>query len=100
MLRTTFFFTSLLGLLVTAAVVAPAQPTSTAWRGWGYRHHRPVQGDFVPVYATYPYHSRERHGLFSFLHKSNPTARHLGKAKRPAHYPAGSSSRPHTTGRF
>jgi hypothetical protein len=100
MLRTALFVITLLGLLATAAVVAHAEPTFPTWRGWGYRHHRPLQGDFVPVYATYPYHSRERYGLFGFLHKSNPTARHMGKAKRPAHYPTGSSSRPHTTGRF
>jgi hypothetical protein len=55
-----------------------------------------VQGDFVPVYATYSYHSRERHGLFGFLHKSNPTARHISK-KPPVH---AASSRKHTTGRF
>lgn len=100
MLRTALFITGLAGLLATAAVAAPTTPHAADWRGWGFRHRRPAQGDFVPVYATYPYHSRERHGLFGFLHQSNPTARHLGKAKRPAHYPAGTSSRPHTTGRF
>lgn len=98
MLRTIFFFTSLLGLLVTAAVVAPAKTTAPSWRGWGLRHRRPSQADFVPVYATYPYHSRERHGLFGFLHKSNPTARHLSKKPKPQPRTAG--SRKHTTGLF
>jgi hypothetical protein len=100
MLRTALFITGLVGLLSSAAVAAPTKTTSAEWRGWGFRHRRPSQASFVPVYATYRYHSRERHGLFGFLHKSNPTARHLGKDKRPAHYPAGTSSRPHTTGRF
>lgn len=100
MLRTAFFITGLVGLLATAAVGAPTAQKTTKWRGWGFRHRRPAQADFVPVYATYSYHSRERHGLFGFLYKSNPTARHLGKAKRPAHYPAGAGARKHTTGRF
>ncbi|MGI4867322.1 MAG: hypothetical protein ACRYFZ_25615 [Janthinobacterium lividum] len=98
MLRTAFFLTGLVGLLATAAVAAPTENTTTNWRGWGLRHRRPSQADFVPVYATYRYHSRERHGLFGFLHKSNPTARHLGKKPKPLSHPAG--SRKHTTGRF
>lgn len=98
MLRTALFLTGLLGLLATAAVAAPTTITSAEWRGWGFRHRRPSQADFVPVYATYPYHSRERHGLFGFLHRSNPTARHLGKASRRAASPA--PARKHTSGRF
>jgi hypothetical protein len=100
MLRTALFITGLVGLLGTAAAAASTAQKTAEWRGWGFRHRRPSQASFVPVYATYRYHSRERHGLFGFLHKSNPTARHLSKAKRPVHYPTGSSSRPHTTGRF
>ncbi len=79
MLRTALFITGLVSLLTSAAVAAPTNNTATNWRGWGFRHRRPSQGSFVPVYATYRYHSRERHGLFGFLYKSNPTARHLGK---------------------
>ena len=98
MLRTALFFTALLGLLVTATVVAPAKNTSATWRGWGFRHRQPAsQGHFLPVYATYRYHSRERHGLFGFLYKSNPTARHL--AKKPATH-AGSSGHKRTAGLF
>lgn len=98
MLRTTLFLTGLVGLLATAAVAAPTEHTSATWRGWGFRHHHPSQGDFVPVYATYRYHSRERHGLFGFLHQSNPTARHLSHHHKPA--PHATRSRKHTTGRF
>ncbi|RZK19414.1 MAG: hypothetical protein EOO56_14180 [Hymenobacter sp.] len=96
MLRTILFLTGLLGLLTTAAMASPAENASANWRGWGFRHRRPSQGDFVPVYATYRYHSRERHGLFGFLHQSNPTARHLSKKQLP-HL---ASARKHTAGRF
>jgi len=98
MLRTALFLIGLIGLLTSAAVAAPTKNTAANWRGWGFRHRRPSQGDFVPVYATYPYHSRERHGLFGFLHRSNPTARHLGKAKQPLKH--STAPRKHTTGRF
>jgi hypothetical protein len=67
MLRTALLITGLAGLLATAAEAAPTMQHATDWRGWGFRHRRPAQGDFVPVYATYPYHSRERHGLFGYL---------------------------------
>ncbi|RZK19136.1 MAG: hypothetical protein EOO56_14785 [Hymenobacter sp.] len=98
MLRTAFFITGLVGLLASAAVAAPTTNTTATWRGWGFRHHQPAsQGHFLPVYATYRYHSRERHGLFGFLHKSNPTARHL--AKKPATH-AGSSRHKRTAGLF
>jgi hypothetical protein len=95
-MRTALFLLGLVGLLATAAVVAPAKPTSPAWRGWGFRHRRPSQGDFLPVYATYRHHSRERHGLFGFLHQSNPAARH--HSKKPLKHGAG--GRKHTTGLF
>lgn len=98
MLRTALFLTGLVSLLASAAVAAPTTQKTTEWRGWGFRHRRPSQADFVPVYATYPYHSRERHGLFGFLHQSSPTARHLGKKQKPR--PHAASSRKHTTGQF
>jgi hypothetical protein len=60
MLRTALFITGLVGLLASAAVAAPTKTTSAEWRGWGFRHRRPSQASFVPVYATYRYHSRER----------------------------------------
>ena len=96
MLRTALFITGLAGLLASAAVAAPTENTTTSWRGWGFRHRRPSQGDFLPVYATYRYHSRERHGLFGFLHNSNPAARH--HSKKPLKH--SSSGRKHTTGLF
>jgi hypothetical protein len=100
MLRTALFITGLMGLLASAAVAAPTTTASAEWRGWGFRHRRPSQASFVPVYATYRYHSRERHGLFGFLHKSNPTARHISKSKRLAKSGTDAVSRKHTTGRF
>lgn len=101
MLRTALFITGLVSLLASATVAAPTKNTSAEWRGWGFRHRRPAsQGHFVPVYATYRYHSRERHGLFGFLYKSNPTARHLSKGKHAAKHTSGTGSRKHTTGRF
>jgi hypothetical protein len=95
-MRTALVITGLLGLLASAAVAAPTTTASAEWRGWGFRHRRPSQGDFLPVYATYRYHSRERHGLFGFLHHSNPAARHHGK--KPLKH--SSSARKHTTGLF
>ncbi len=85
MLRTAFLFFCLLGL---ASSVATAGPST--------RH--PSRGNFVPVYKTYRYHSRERQGLLSFLHFGSrhpgTTARHHGRARsaRPA--------RKHTSGLF
>jgi hypothetical protein len=95
-MRTALFITGLLGLLASAAAAAPTTTASAEWRGWGFRHRRPSQGDFLPVYATYRYHSRERHGLFGFLHNSNPAARH--HSKKPLKH--SSSGRKHTTGLF
>jgi hypothetical protein len=95
-MRTALFITGLLGLLASAAVAAPTTTASAEWRGWGFRHRRPSQGDFLPVYATYRYHSRERHGLFGFLHNSNPAARH--HSKKPLKH--SSSGHKHTTGLF
>lgn len=96
MLRTALFITGLAGLLASAAVAAPTENITTSWRGWGFRHRRPSQGSFVPVYATYRYHSRERHGLFGFLHSSNPTARH--HSQKPLKRSSGGHK--HTTGLF
>lgn len=95
-MRTALFILGLAGLLATAAVAAPTESTSTTWRGRGFRHHRPSQGDYVPVYATYRYHSREQRGLFGFLHRGNPAARH--HSKKPLKH--GPSGRKHTTGLF
>ncbi|TVT42859.1 hypothetical protein FNT36_01840 [Hymenobacter setariae] len=96
MLRTALFISGIIGLLATAAVAAPTESASTTWRGRGFRRHRPSQGDYVPVYATYRYHSREQRGLFSFLHRGNPAARH--HSKKPLKH--GPSGRKHTTGLF
>lgn len=95
-MRTALFILGLAGLLATAAVAAPTESTSTTWRGRGFRHHRPSQGDYVPVYATYRYHSREQRGLFGFLHRGNPAARN--HSKKPLKH--GPSGRKHTTGLF
>ena len=95
MLRTALFLAAFIGLLASAAVAAPTTTESATWRGWGYRHRRPSQGDFVPVYATYRHHSRERRGLLGFLHRSNSTARHRSK-----HTGRTSAAHKHTTGLF
>ena len=96
MLRTALFITGLVGLLTSAAGAAPTKTTSAEWRGWGFRHRRPSQGDFLPVYATYRYHSREQRGLFGFLHRGNPAAQH--HSKKPLKH--GPSSHKHTAGLF
>lgn len=95
MLRTALYIISLLGLLATAAVAAPTHSTAAMWRGRGFRHHQPSQGDYVPVYASYHYHSRTQRGLFGFLHRGNPAARHHRKPTGHATH-----SRKHTTGLF
>ncbi|MFD1873061.1 hypothetical protein [Hymenobacter bucti] len=95
-MRTALFITGLIGLLATAAVAAPTESASATWRGRGFRHHRPSQGDYVPVYASYRHHSREQRGVFGFLHRGNPAARHHGK--QPLKH--GASGRKHTTGLF
>jgi len=95
-MRTALFIFGLAGLLATAAVAAPTADASATWRGWGFRRHRPSQGDFVPVYATYRHHSREQRGLLGFLHRGNSTARR--HARKPLkHGPSGSK---HTAGLF
>lgn len=96
-MRTILFIVSLVGLLATATVAAPTANASATWRGRGFRHHRPSQGDYVPVYASYRYHSREQRGLFGFLHRGNPAARHH-RSKQPLKHSSG--SRKHTTGLF
>ncbi len=96
MLRTALFITGLVGLLASAAVAAPTTSEATTWRGRGFRHHRPSQGDYVPVYASYRYHSREQRGVFGFLHRGNPAARH--HSKKPLKH--GNSGHKHTTGLF
>lgn len=96
-MRTILFVIGLAGLLATAAVAAPAENTSTTWRGWGFRHRHPAsQSHFVPVYATYRHHSREQRGLFGFLHRGNSTARH--HSKQPLKRSSGAHK--HTTGLF
>lgn len=94
MLRTAFII-SLLSLLATAAVAAPTASTTATWRGRGYRHHQPGWGDYVPVYASYRHHSRRQQGLFGFLHRGNPAARHHRKSAGHAAH-----SRKHTAGLF
>ena len=96
MLRTAFLLVSFVGLLTTAAVAAPTEHTTATWRGRGFRHHHPSQGDYVPVYATYRYHSREQRGLLGFLHRGNPAARH--RSHKAAKH--GGHTRKHTTGLF
>lgn len=82
MLRTALFIAGLVSLLASAAVAAPTKATLAEWRGWGFRHRRPSQASFVPVYATYRYHSRERHGLFGFL-KAPPLPGTWARASTP-----------------
>lgn len=80
MLRNILFLSGLASLLTIAAVAAPTeQAAATSWRPRGYRHHRPSQGDYVPVYASYRHHSRTQRGLLGFLHRDTPAARHRGK---------------------
>lgn len=95
-MRITLFIICLVGLLASVTVAAPAANASATWRGRGFRHHRPSQGDYVPVYASYRYHSREQRGLFGFLHRGNPAARH--HSKQPLKHSSG--GRKHTTGLF
>ena len=77
----------LLALLALPLAPAHAQPTWWFWLSQPERHgSRKMAGDFRPVYSSYRFHSRERRGLFGFLHRGGRPnlARHHGHAKAPA----------------
>ena len=90
MFRTALFISAFIGLLASEVLAAPAAQTTNTlwWRPRGFRSHRPSQGDYVPVYASY--RNRTQYGLFGFLHHSAGARRHSG-SKHVSH--------PHHSGR-
>lgn len=82
------FVLGLLALLAAAPAPAAASPRATAWWFWLSKpeHHgsRKLAGDFTHINRSYRYHSRERRGLFAFLHRRPGTHNQARRHQRAA----------------
>ncbi|MGI4832481.1 MAG: hypothetical protein ACRYFK_03370 [Janthinobacterium lividum] len=87
MLRTTVSL-CLLALLALPLAPTHAQPTWWFWLSRPERHgQRKLAGDFTHINSTYRFHSRERRGLFGFLHRG-------GRPNLARHHQGGHSLAP------
>jgi len=99
MLVRLFLAACFFGLLLSVSPRVQAHSTTAASATSAARKWRPNINNFVPIYTTYRYHSRERRGFFRFLRfrHRQPGVRHHAAAKRRG---GGRSSRKHTLGLF
>jgi len=86
------------GLLLSASPRAQATTATATGATSTARKWRPNINNFMPIYTTYRYHSRERRGFFKFLrfwHRQPGVRHHAAATRRGGH-----SSRKHTLGLF